>query len=270
VRKLDPQNFTRPPRRQRAAFFSDIHLGAPYCQAAALREALGEIDVDTLYLLGDVFDLERMRRKRLHWQGDEARVLERLRELKRQGTRIVFIPGNHDIEFRHAVGSHLSFMEVRRRLIVTLASGRRTLLTHGDDFDRHLKPRDALIELGDHLYEPMLHMNAWVSRARRQRGLPYWSFAAWFKSLSRKAETYMAEFESVAATIAKAHGCEGVICGHIHRPALKLIDGVLYANDGDWVESLSYLTESADGELQLRFVGRDVQPAVARGLAIAE
>jgi len=257
MRKLDPQFFRDSESRRtlKAAFFSDIHLGSPFCHARALADELAVVDCDTLYLLGDVFDLERMRRKRMTFGADEARVLARLREIKRSGTRVVFIPGNHDAEFRLAVGSTLSFMEVRRRMVVTMAAGKRLLLTHGDDFDRFLPKRDALIELGDHLYEPILHMNAFIQRRRDARGLKYWSFAAWFKSLSRKAEIYIAQFEQIAARTARAHGCDGVICGHIHRPALKLIDGILYANDGDWVESLSYLSESQSGLLSLHHAG---------------
>ncbi len=254
MRKLDPQVLANA-HRDRCAFFSDIHLGSPFCQTQALYEALGGIDVDTLYLLGDVFDLERMRRKRMTWGASEARVLARLREIHRSGTRIVFVPGNHDAEFRLAVGSTLSFMQVRRRLVLTMASGRRMLLTHGDDFDRFLPRRDPLIELGDHLYEPILHVNVWINRRREARGQPYWPFASWFKAHSRKARDYIDLFEQTAARVARSHGCDGVICGHIHRPALKEIDGVLYANDGDWVENLSYLSENRQGQLKLHLHG---------------
>ena len=239
-----------PPLR-RAVFLSDVHLGSRHCHAAELADFLGTLRCRQLYLVGDIVDLWWLASHRAAWGQAQNRVVEALHALRRAGTEIVYIPGNHDRPLRRCCGLVLPAMQVRRRAIHATADGRRLLVVHGDDYDGQTHFGGLQEKLGDWLYYRILTGNKWLNRMRRACGLRYWSLAEFLKQRSAAAERYIARFVEAGLGDARRRGLDGIVCGHIHRAALVEHDGLVYANDGDWVESLTALAEDPDGTLRL-------------------
>ena len=234
----------------RAVFISDLHLGTPGCQAEALIEFLKSHTSDYLYLVGDIVDGWQLRRK-WYWPQAHNDVVQKLLRRARKGCHVVYIPGNHDEFARGFVGHHFGGIEVTEEACHTLIDGRKLLLIHGDYFDAVVKYAKWLAYVGDNLYELALRLNRHLNRVRARMGLPYWSLSAFLKSKVKKALNFIADFEKALAHEAHKRGYQGVVCGHIHRAEIRMIDGVLYCNDGDWVESRSALVEHVDGRLEL-------------------
>ncbi|HEY5851516.1 MAG TPA: UDP-2,3-diacylglucosamine diphosphatase [Lysobacter sp.] len=245
------QQPTALPLRRRAVFVSDVHLGSKHCHAAEFADFLTGLRCDRLYLVGDIVDLWWMAQRRPSWGGAHNRVIEALHALRRAGTELVYVPGNHDRPIRRFCGLTLPRMTVRRRAIHVTADGRRLLVTHGDDYDGVTHFGGLQERFGDWLYYRILTGNQWLNRVRRHFGRRYWSLSEFLKRRSGAAERYIERFVQAGLDDARRRGLDGVICGHIHRAALFERDGLLYANDGDWVESLTALAEDPDGTLRL-------------------
>lgn len=240
-----------PGERQRAVFISDVHLGSRHCHAMQLAEFLEALRCDRLYLVGDIVDLWWMAQRRASWGSAHNRVVEALHALRRDGTELVYVPGNHDRPVRRFCGLALPSMQVRRRVIHVTADGRRLLVTHGDEFDAVTHFGNLQERFGDWLYGGILSGNSLLNSLRRRFGLRYWSLAEFLKRRSVAAERYIARYVDACLGDARRRGLDGIVCGHIHRPALLQRDGLLYANDGDWVESLTALCEDRSGHLRL-------------------
>jgi UDP-2,3-diacylglucosamine pyrophosphatase LpxH len=240
----------RPVFRFRSVFISDIHLGFKGCSAEYLLDFLRSIEVETLYLVGDIVDLWSLKRT-FYWPESHQAVVAQLFEHARRGTRVVYVPGNHDAMFRAHDGDTFSGIEIRRQAIHTMADGRRFLVLHGDEFDTVIKTSPLLEVLGNHAYSFILELNRYVNWTRRRFGLPYWSIAAYLKHKVKNAVQYIANFERAVADEARRRGVDGVICGHIHRAEITEVDGITYCNDGDWVESCTTLAEDHEGRLTL-------------------
>jgi UDP-2,3-diacylglucosamine pyrophosphatase LpxH len=239
-----------PSLRLRSAFISDIHLGARGCRADLLLEFLKSVHVDTLYLLGDVVDVWSLQRN-VFWPQAHNDVVRALLGKAKHGTRVIFVPGNHDEVFRELAGSVFGNLEIHREYVHETADGRRFLVLHGDEFDGVVKCSRWLAQLGTWVYDALLWTNRHVNAARRSLGFPHWSLVSYLKQMSRNAVRYIANFEEAVAYAAYRRGVDGVVCGHIHRPALTKLNGVLYCNDGDWIESCSALVEDLNGRLSL-------------------
>ena len=266
-----------PPMR-RAVFLSDVHLGSRHCHAAELATFLTTLRCRRLYLVGDTVDLWWMAQRRAQWGNAQNRVVEALHALRRAGTEIVYIPGNHDRPIRKFCGLALPAMQVRRRAIHVTADGRRLLVVHGDEFDGVTHFGSLQEKFGDWLYYRILTGNQWLNVVRGRLGLRYWSLSEFLKSKSGAAERFIERFMQAGLDDARRRGLDGIVCGHIHRAALLHRDGLVYANDGDWVESLSALVEEPDGTLRLlahtgevlaeilprHVVVRPVEPALPR------
>jgi len=248
---MSPASITPLPIRRRAVFVSDVHLGARHCHAAELADFLGNLRCDRLYLVGDIVDLWWMSQRRASWGAAQYRVVEALHALARAGTELIYVPGNHDRSVRRFCGLALPRMQVRRRAIHLTADGRRLLVTHGDDYDSVTQFGGMQEKFGDWLYERILTGNQLTNRVRRRFGLRYWSLADFLKRRSGAAERYISRFVQAGLNDARRRGLDGIVCGHIHRAALFERDGCIYANDGDWVESLTALAEDPDGTLRL-------------------
>lgn len=240
-----------PTSRRRAAFISDVHLGAAHCHAEELAAFLAGLQVERLYLVGDIVDLWWLSARRAVWGAGQNHVIEALHRLRSAGTELVYVPGNHDRPIRHICGLMLPRMSVRRRVIHTTADGRRLLVVHGDDYDSITQFGGFEERFGDWLYERILTGNRLANALRRRFGLRYWSLADFLKRQSGAAERYIQRFIDAGLDDVRRRGLDGIVCGHIHRPALIERDGLVYANDGDWVESLTALVEEADGRLRL-------------------
>lgn len=240
-----------PADSSTATFISDLHLGSPNCHAEALCDFLAQLHTARLYLVGDVVDLWWISARRARFDRHQHQVLQQLHRLARSGTELIYIPGNHDRPLRDLCGLVLPRMTVRRQAIHRAADGRRYLVTHGDDFDADVQRGGWQEWLGDQLYDYILAGNRLTHQMRSRLGLRYWSLADFIKRQSGQAERYIARYRAAALQAAASRGLAGVICGHIHRPALEQVDGLIYANDGDWVESMTALREGADGQLAL-------------------
>jgi UDP-2,3-diacylglucosamine pyrophosphatase LpxH len=252
-----------PLPRYRAVFISDLHLGTPGCQAAALLDFLKSHRADALYLVGDIVDGWQLR-KRWYWPQAHNDVVQKLLRRARKGCRVVFVPGNHDEFARQFAGHAFGGIEVAREAVHTTADGRSLWVIHGDDFDGVVQCAKWLAVVGDNLYEFTLRLNRWLNHWRGRFGLPYWSLSAYLKHKVKKALNYVMDFEAAVAQEARRRGHQGVVCGHIHRAEMRDIGGVLYCNDGDWVESRTALVEHMDGRLQLL----EWTPARERGTGV--
>lgn len=243
-------NNIESPTRYRAVWLSDVHLGSRDCQAERLLRFLQQLDCDTLYLLGDIVDLWALK-KQLHWPAMHQRVLDEFARLAQRGVRVIYIPGNHDCPLRNYAGGSLFGVEVHRRFVHRTADGKRLLLLHGDEFDAATRYNRLHRLVGDTAYDLLLWLNRCSNRLRHWSGRPYWSLAGWLKTRVRTAQAAVTAFEEAALEAARAYPADGIVCGHIHQAALRHHDGMIYANDGDWVESCTVLAEHADGRLEL-------------------
>jgi UDP-2,3-diacylglucosamine pyrophosphatase LpxH len=237
-------------QRYRAIFISDIHLGTAGCQAQALLDFLKHHPSDYLYLVGDIVDGWQLRR-RWFWPQAHNDVVQKLLRRARKGGRVVFIPGNHDEFARGFVGHQFGGIEVCEDTVHTTADGRTLWITHGDYFDGVIQCAKWLAYVGDNAYEFTLKLNRYLNSLRARMGLPYWSLSAYLKHKVKKALNYVTDFEVAVASEARNRGHDGVVCGHIHRAEMRTINGTLYCNDGDWVESRTALVEHMDGRLEL-------------------
>ena len=241
---------TRPPQHYRTLWISDLHLGTPGCQARALLDFLKHTECETLFLVGDIIDGWQLRR---HWYWPQAHndVIQKLLRKARKGTRVIFIPGNHDEFARKYLQHNFGGIDVAEEWIHETVDGRKLWIMHGDLFDGVIQCAKWLAHVGDSLYEFTLKLNRHLNSLRARMGLPYWSLSKYLKLKVKRAVSYVGDFESAVAREARRRGVQGVVCGHIHHAELRDIDGILYANDGDWVESLTALAEHADGSLEI-------------------
>jgi UDP-2,3-diacylglucosamine pyrophosphatase LpxH len=262
-RGAKPAALSRPAHRHRTIFISDTHLGTRHAKAQALADFLAHNDCDTLFLVGDIVDGWRLKR-RWHWNAAHDDVVAQILRKVDRGTRVIFVPGNHDEFARDYCGRLFGGIEIVHETVHETADGKRLLVLHGDRFDGVITFAKWLAHLGDWAYGVALDWNEVLFRARRALGLPYWSLSAWLKHRVKDAALYVSRFEEAVAAEAAARGVDGVVCGHIHHAEIRMIGDVLYLNDGDWVESCSALVEDACGNLEiLRWAPNPTEPVFA-------
>jgi UDP-2,3-diacylglucosamine pyrophosphatase LpxH len=237
-------------RRYRAIFISDVHLGTRTAQATQLLGFLRQNEADTIYLVGDIVDFWKVRRGP-HWPQAHNDVFQKLLRKVRHGARIIFIPGNHDEGLRDFVGMHFGGIEIHQSVVHRTAGNKRYVVLHGDEFDVVVRTAKWLAFLGDRGYELALWLNNPLNWVRRHLGLGYWSLSAYLKYSVKRAVSFIGAFEEAVASEARRHHADGVICGHIHHAADRVIDGVHYLNCGDWVETCSAVVEHHDGRLEV-------------------
>jgi UDP-2,3-diacylglucosamine pyrophosphatase LpxH len=231
-------------------WLSDVHLGSRACRVQLLLDFLRQTHCETLYLVGDIIDLESLRRS-FFWPTSHTEVLRALLKKSQEGTRVVYIPGNHDDDMRALIGTRFANVEVLGRCIHTTASGKRLLVLHGDEFDAVIRHGFLTALAGAAAYRSLLGLNRLAHWARELSGRPYWSLAQHVKSKVGGAQRYIATFRQASLHAAQAAGVDGIVCGHIHNAELVEHGGLTYCNDGDWVESCTALVERRDGELEL-------------------
>ena len=234
----------------RAIWISDVHLGTPGCQAKFLLDFLKHNESDTLYLVGDIIDGWRLK-KSIYWPQSHNDVVQKILRKARKGTEVVYVPGNHDESIRQFLGLSFGEIKVVPEAIHTTADGRKLWITHGDLFDGVMQYAKWLAYVGDNLYSLILYFNRYLNLLRVRMGMQYWSLSQYLKHQVKNAVSYIADFEMIMAREARLRGCQGVVCGHIHKAEIRMIDNLLYCNDGDWVESLTALVETHEGELKI-------------------
>lgn len=261
-------------KHYRAIWISDVHLGTSGCQANYLLDFLKHNEADKFYLVGDIIDGWRLK-KSFYWPQAHNDVVQKLLRKARKGTEVIYVPGNHDESARQFFGLSFGDIKVVEEVIHTTLDGKKLWVTHGDLFDGVMQYAKWLAYVGDTLYSFILYINRYFNMLRVKMGLQYWSLSQYLKHQVKNAVSYIADFEQIMAREARLRGCDGVVCGHIHKAEMREIDGLLYCNDGDWVESLTALVETRTGELKIihwpHIIGEPVespeityQPAVER------
>jgi len=237
-------------RQYRTIWISDVHLGTRGCKADFLVDFLRYNDASTIYLVGDIIDGWRLK-KSWYWPQAHNDVVQKVLRKVRKGTRVVYVPGNHDEWLRDYTMLQFGGVEVADEAVHVTADGRQLLVLHGDAFDAVVKHARWLAMLGDGAYDVTLLLNRYLNKVRRRLGYQYWSLSAYLKRRVKNAMQYIGSFADAVADEARGRGLDGVVCGHIHHAEIRDIGGVLYCNDGDWVESCSALVEHFDGRLEL-------------------
>ncbi|WP_225433138.1 UDP-2,3-diacylglucosamine diphosphatase [Thauera sedimentorum] len=250
------------PRQVRSIFLSDIHLGTRGCQADRLLDFLRHHEAEHLFLIGDIVDFWAMSRG-IHWTTTQNTVVQKVLRAARKGTRVVFVPGNHDEALREYVGITFGDIQLEHDWVHQAADGRRYLLLHGDEYDQVTRYHRWVAVIGDVAYNALVRINGWLSWMRRRLGISgYWSLAGYAKRKVKTAVNFIFDFEDSVIHGARERGVDGVICGHIHWAALREVDGLTYVNCGDWVDSCTAILEHLDGRLELvEWRGRQTAPA---------
>jgi UDP-2,3-diacylglucosamine pyrophosphatase LpxH len=246
----DGMTESEPERRFRTLFISDVHLGTRGCQADCLLDFLRVHDADTIYLVGDIVDGWALRAS-WYWPQPHNDVVQKLLRKSRKGSRIIYVPGNHDEFLRNYYGTHFGGIEVVEQTVHEGADGRRYLIIHGDIFDLVVQNARWLAHLGDRAYDFAIRMNRFVNMFRRMFGRPYWSLSQWAKLKVKNAVNYIGAFERTLAAEARRCETDGVICGHIHFATMRDEHGIRYINCGDWVESCTAVVEHEDGQFEI-------------------
>ncbi len=236
-------------RRYRTIWISDVHLGTRACQAELLLDFLRHHDAESLYLVGDIVDGQELT-KSWYWPQSHNDVVQKILRKVRKGTSVTYVPGNHDDGVRSFVDLAFAGVEVREEVVHRTADGQSLWVVHGDAFDRTVEFSQVLATLGSWAYDAAIAVDIAVNRIRRHVGAAPWSLAGEIKRRSSHVTAYVQAYEQAVVTETRRRGLDGVVCGHIHTAALKSVDGVVYANDGDWVENCSALVEHADGRLE--------------------
>ena len=236
----------------RSIFISDVHLGTRACQAERLLDFLKEHPSEYLFLLGDIVDFWAMSRGGIYWSPAQNTIVQKLLRRSRHGTKVFFIPGNHDEALREYVGTSFGDIRVEYEYVHATASGENYLLLHGDEFDQVTRHHRWVAVLGDISYNFLVWLNSWLSWLRRTLRRPgYWSLAGYAKRKVKTAISFIFNFEDSVIHHARERGLHGVICGHIHWPAMKEIGGLAYLNCGDWVDNCTAIVEHLDGRMEL-------------------
>lgn len=254
------------PFRYRAIWISDVHLGTRGCKAEMLLDFLRRTESEYLYLVGDIVDGWRLKRS-WYWVQSHNDVVQKVLRKARKGTKVIYVPGNHDEGIRQFGDMQFGGISVVQEAVHETVDGRKFLVIHGDQFDTVVKYAKWLAHLGDYAYNLLLSLNHWLNVVRRRFGLKYWSLSAFLKHKVKNAVEFIGRFEEMIAAEAGKRGVDGVICGHIHHPQMRRIGDILYCNDGDWVETCSALVEHSDGRLEI-LDWPSIQSEAADGAAV--
>ncbi|KXF81979.1 UDP-2,3-diacylglucosamine diphosphatase [Enterovibrio coralii] len=234
----------------RTMWISDLHLGNKDCKARFLLDFLNKHNAETIILVGDIVDFYSMKSSH-HWPESHSQILSLLMSRAHSGTRLIYIPGNHDAVVRQYLSFDFGRIEVRSSYMHETVTGKKVIAVHGDEFDSAVCHKRLTAMAGDVGYDLLLFLNRWWSRARQRMGFPYWSLASYIKSKVTSANVAIQRFETAAIQYARRKGANAIVCGHIHHPDMKMIGDEMYLNDGDWIENCTALLELDDGSLQL-------------------
>ncbi|MCG3137736.1 MAG: UDP-2,3-diacylglucosamine hydrolase [Phycisphaerae bacterium] len=243
-------------KRFRTGWISDVHLGTRGCNAQGLYHFLDTYEFEQLYIVGDFVDFWRLRRSR-YWPQSHTNVMQKLLKRSKKGTELIFIPGNHDEMLLNFLG-HYGNIQIVQNIIHETADGRRLLVMHGHELDVVTMHAKWISHLGEMGYNLLILLNGYFNAIRRKLGMPYWSFSAFIKHKVKDAVSFISNYENALIKYAEKYNVDGVICGHIHNPAIRQMERFWYYNTGDWVESSTALIEDESGQISL--VHMDVMP----------
>jgi len=242
----------------RTIWISDMHLCSRDCRADSLLSFLKRHKCEYLYLVGDFIDIWQLKR-RWYWPQTYNNIIHKILGRAKKGTKVIYIPGNHDEMFREFIGQQFGGVEIHQQAIHHLSDGRRLMVLHGDEFDLIVQNNKWLALVGNAAYDNLIYVNRVLNLFRRFFGMPYWSLAAYLKHRVKNAVKYIGSFEQAVVHEAKKKDVHGVVCGHIHQPVVKEVDGLTYCNTGDWVENCTALVEKENGVLEIIHWTKDGQ-----------
>lgn len=243
--------------KYKSLFVSDIHLGHPSSKADQLSEILDDYTFDNIYLIGDIIDLWYLKRHSLKFYKSHSSLIEKIIHLSNKGVNIKYIIGNHDESLKSFLkDGKFNFGNIELvRETEHLSFGRRFLVTHGDKYDSltYSSSGRFVMTFGDFLYDFVSTIDRFQLFFRRLFKMKYWSFSGFCKKAIKGAVTFIQNYEKIITLDAKQKGYDGVICGHIHHAKKEIINGILYLNDGDFMESCSALIENEKGDFEFIF-----------------
>lgn len=238
-------------KKHKAVFISDLHLGSKHCNAEELLYFLSKVKTEKLYLVGDIVDVWRLKKK-WYWPKIHNKIVRKILKISEK-TEVVYITGNHDEVFRKFPDVQIGKVSVVHRAIYTDLNGKRYLVVHGDLFDNLMRTKSGrfIMHLGDFAYDSLIYINRLINGIRKLLGIQPWSLAKYLKRKAKLAANYIGEFEKEMTLYCKRKGYDGIICGHIHHAEITEYDGIVYMNDGDWCESCTALVETHDGQWKI-------------------
>jgi len=234
----------------RSIFISDVHLGSKGAKADYLAHFLKHNRCEKLYLVGDIIDGWRLK-KRMFWPQEHTNVIRRILTKSKRGTDVIYVTGNHDDFLRRYSGLDFGNIELCDEIVHETAQGEKLLVVHGDKYDSVVQTQKWLAVVGDWGYETLVVFNRHFNKIRHKLGMGYWSLSSHIKQKVKSAVSFITAFEEAVVKDCTKQGYKGVICGHIHHPEIRKINGIDYYNCGDWVESCTAIVETLDGEMKL-------------------
>lgn len=235
-------------------WISDIHLGSQHCQADKLLKFLKSYDSENLILVGDIIDFWSLKRK-MFWPEDHNTVIQKLLRKARHGTKIVYIPGNHDESVRHYDLFTFGGISIADEYVYTSVYGKKILCIHGDQFDTVVKYHKWLAVIGDIGYYYLVWLNKLINKFRNRFGFHPWSLSSYIKGRIKEVGVIMGDYKDSLSKYAKIKECDAVLCGHIHKAEMVEMNGLTYYNCGDWVETCSAIVEHFDGKIEIVKIG---------------
>ena len=232
----------------RALFISDLHLGARGCQPDAIIKFLKGSRVETIYLVGDIFDFWHL--GKIHWSKAHDEIITELNRLCHNGTRMIYLVGNHDRKAREVAHKYFEKVEIQETALHHAANEKKYLIAHGDQADNRVFQFHFMTLLGSRIDALLRSLDEWLNSKVKVNSKK----RNFFKKiiLQFNKTMFMGErFERLLTNMAKDEGADGIICGHSHLPSLRMHNNVMYANCGDWVDSLTAITEDHDGQIEL-------------------
>jgi UDP-2,3-diacylglucosamine pyrophosphatase LpxH len=234
-------------------FISDVHLGTSKCQAEKLLQVLKDYEYEKLVIVGDFIDLTSLKRK-FYWKSDHSTVIQKILRSSRKGVEVVYILGNHDFYLRGLIEEeNISIGDILLcdEHYHTTVSGEKIYICHGDQFDGFIRLHPFIYVLGDWAYEMSFKINTWYNKFRRFFGLQYWSLSQYLKLKVKNAIAFINDFKILSMKKLDEVGCDSIMIGHIHTPAIEKIDNKNYYNTGDFCETCSFLYEDLSGKINL-------------------
>ena len=238
-------------KKYKSVFISDLHLGSKHCNSNALLEFVSTIETERLYLVGDIIDVWRLKKK-WYWPKTHNQILRKILKISEK-TEVIYVTGNHDEIFRSFPNIRIGRITVEHRYVHVGVDGKRYLVVHGDLFDNLMRTKTGrfIMHLGDFAYDSLIYINKSVNMMRRLFRMQPWSLAKYLKHKAKLAANYIGEFEKEMSYYCRRKGYDGIICGHIHHAEITQYDGIAYMNDGDWCESCTSLVENYDGTWEI-------------------
>ena len=237
-------------------FISDIHLGTKKCQAEKLLEVFKKYEFEQLVIVGDFIDLTSLKRK-FYWNESHSTVIQKILRFSRKGVKVNYILGNHDHYLRGLIKEsnlNIGDIEISDEMFYITTKGESIYICHGDQFDGFIRLHPFLYMIGDFAYELSFKINTIYNKIRKIFGLDYWSLSKFLKSTVKDAVSFINDFQRLSVMKLEEIGCDSIMIGHIHTPAIEKLKEKNYYNTGDFCESCSYIIEDLEGNIILNHI----------------